>query len=222
MKRILASLLAAVGFSSTTQAAPKVQMIDVKSLQYTMPTVAADSIDYVVPTKESFQGAPQFHEDEWAQLEFFPKTRLGDIQKMLKEYKSFEVENRSKHGWKNCYARRIDRTPVLSSSISVKDIAGLVSGTAVPAPILGTFSQAFGQVKNGFSVELGKNAYLYGIRDEHGTTVLGASLAGADDMLLTKAFTSLSKNYSLILVDWRQQIILVSVAEDGQLDVWRP
>jgi hypothetical protein len=71
-------------------------------------------------------------------------------------------------------------------------------------------------------VELGKNAYLYGIRDEHGTTVLGANLAGADDMLLTNAFTKLSKNYSLILVDWRQQIILVSVAEDGQLDVWRP
>lgn len=60
-----------------------------------MPTVAADSIDYVLPTKESFQGAPQFHEDEWAQLEFFPKARLGEIQKMLKEYKSFEAKNAS-------------------------------------------------------------------------------------------------------------------------------
>lgn len=106
--------------------------------------------------------------------------------------------------------------------MSAKDLASLVSGTSLPAPILGTFSQAFGQVKNGFSVELGKNAYLYGIRDSQGATVLGASLAGADDMLLTKAFTRLNKNYRLILVDWRQQVILVSVAEDGQIDVWRP
>lgn len=222
MKKLLASLLAAVGVSSATHAEPKVETVDLKSVLYSMPTVADDSMDYVMPTQESFQGAPQFHEDEWAQLEFFPKAKLENIQNMLKEYKTFEAENRIENGWKKCYARHIERKPVLSSSVSVKDLASLVSGTVAPAPILGTFSQALGQVKNGFSVELGKNAYLYGIRNDHGTTTLAADLAGADDMLLTNAFTRLSKNYSLILVDWRQQIILVSVNENGRIDVWHP
>jgi hypothetical protein len=222
MKRILARLLTAVRTPSASQAVPKVETVNVNSLRYTMPTVAADSIDYVAPTKESSQGVPQFHEDEWAQLEFFPRARFGEIQKILKEYKSFEAANRSEHGWKDIYARRITRGPVVSNSVSPGELAILVSGTLLQAPILGTFSAVLGQVENGFSIELGENAYLYGIQNESGTTVLAASLSGADDMLLTNAFASVSERFGLILVDWRQQFILVSVDENGNIDVWRP
>ncbi|MFM8899561.1 MAG: hypothetical protein ACKOF9_06380 [Burkholderiales bacterium] len=217
MKRILASLLAAIGATSAPQAAPKVETVDINSVRYSMPTVAADPIEFVLPTKESFQGAPQFHEDEWAQLEFFPKSRLSEIQKLLKEFKAFELSNRTQYGWNKIYARRISRPPVLPAGVSLKDL-----GAVLPAPILVTSSKPLGQVKNGFSVKLGENAHLYGLSDNKGTSVLAAHLAGADDMLLTRAFTTLNRKYALILVDWRQQLLLVSVAPTGEIDVWRP
>ena len=71
MKKIFASILAAVGISANAQAHS--EMVDVNSIIYSMPTISGDEIEYVVPTKESFDGAPEFHEDEWAQLEFFSK-----------------------------------------------------------------------------------------------------------------------------------------------------
>jgi hypothetical protein len=45
---------------------------------------------------------------------------------------------------------------------------------------------------------------------------------GGEDLKLTQAFAQLSKVYKLILVDWRSQLLLVSVAPSGDVDVWRP
>ena len=91
-----------------------------------------------------------------------------------------------------------------------------------PAPILMTSSHPLGQVKNGFSVEIGKNAYLYGLQAGERITMLGASLQGADDTILSKAFSTLNTKYGLILVDWRQQFVLVQIDKNGQFEVWRP
>jgi len=187
-----------------------------------MPTVAADPIEFVIPTKESFQGAPQFHEDEWGQLEFFSKARLAEIQGLLKEFKSFEKEHRTQYGWNKIFARKLPRSPILPLEASTKDVSSEVSAQLMPAPILLTASRPLGQVKDGFAIRLGTNAHLYGLSNTKGITVLGAHLAGADDMLLTKGFTQLNKRYGLILVDWRQQFVLVSVAPTGQIDVWKP
>ncbi len=222
MKNILSALLATIGISSAVHADQTVKMVDPKTIRFTMPTVAADSIQFVVPSKESFEGAPQFHEDEWGQLEFFPKARLTEIQSMLKEFKSFEKKNRTQYGWNDIFARKISRSPILPPGVSTTDLNSLVSGQLKPAPILGTASRALGQVKEGFAIKLGTNAHLYGISNSKGITVLGAHLAGADDMLLTKAFKQLSERYGLILVDWRQQLVLVSMAPNGKLDAWKP
>lgn len=40
-----------------------------------MPTAAADDIQFAEPTEKPFQCAPQFHENEWYQLEFFRRGR---------------------------------------------------------------------------------------------------------------------------------------------------
>jgi hypothetical protein len=217
MKRFLLSLLAAIGLSSVSQAAPKVETVGANSIRYSMPTIAADEIEYVLPTKESIQRAPQFHEDEWAQLEFFPKSRLLEVQQLLKKLKYFEAENRTKYGWNKIFTRHIARTSIFANNVSVNDI-----GKLLPAPILFTSSNPLGQVKNGFSINLGENAHLYGLKNNKGTIVLAAHLAGADDMLLTQAFTKLNQQYDLILVDWRQQFVLVSVVSTGEIDAWRP
>lgn len=222
MKNILSALLATIGISSVVHADQTVKMVDPKTIRFTMPTVSADTIQFVVPSKESFEGAPQFQEDEWGQLEFFPKARLTEIQSMLKEFKTFERKNRTQYGWNDIFARKISRTPVLPPGVTTADLSSLVSGQLKPAPILGTASRALGQVKEGFAIKLGTNAHLYGISNSKGITVLGAHLAGADDMLLTKAFKQLSERYGLILVDWRQQLVLVSMAPNGKLDAWKP
>ncbi|NQD38578.1 hypothetical protein HPT27_16260 [Permianibacter sp. IMCC34836] len=222
MKKLVASLLAAIGMSSMPQAAEKIENVDINKIRYTMPTVAADQIEYGVPTKESFQGAPQFHEDEWAQLEFFPGSRLPEIQKLLKEYKLFEKANRTKNGWLKIYSRQITREQITPITISPMVISNETSSQLLPAPILVTASKPLGQVKDGFSLLLGTNAYLYGQVNSKGISVLGAYLAGADDMMLSRAFATLNKKHGLILVDWRQQFILISVAENGEFNVWQP
>lgn len=222
MKKLIASLMAAIGISSTPHAADRIETIDINKIRYTMPTVAADQIKFVVPTKESFAGAPQFHEDEWAQLEFFPKARLPEIQKLLKEYKVFEKANRTQYGWSKIYARQIARTPIAPPDISPKKLSIETQYQLLPAPILVTTSTPLGQVKDGFTLNLGTNAHLYGLANSKGIIVLAAHLAGADDMLLSHAFAALNKKYGLILVDWRQQFILVSVASNGEFSVWHP
>lgn len=217
MKRIIAALLAAVGIHTGTRAASDAKTVDTNSILYSMATVAADSLEFVEPTPDSFQDAPQFHEDEWAQLEFFPKSRLPDVQAKLQEFKAFEKANRTQQGWKQIYARNIARTPLLAAQTTAADL-----GERLPAPVLVTSSQLLGQVKDGFSIQLGENAYLYGLAGSQGITLLAADLAGADDRLLTQAFIRLSTQHSLILVDWRQQMVLVSVTPNGQIEVWQP
>lgn len=198
-------------------------MVDTESVRYTMPTVSADSIEFSVPTRESFEGAPQFHEDEWAQLEFFPKSRLDEIKQLLAEYKPFEQAHRGQYGWNQIYARRIARHPIIAGADAVDSLAGTLASVPANAPILLTSSSALGQVNDGFTLPIAPKINLYGLRSGSGITVLGAILdSGADDLTLTKIFAKLSTAHDLILVDWRSQMVLIGVHSNGDIDVWRP
>lgn len=223
MNKTLVAILAAIGVSSMTQAEPQVQMIDPKKINFTMPTVAADDIQFVMPTKESVEGAPQFHEDEWCQLEFYPPERLSEIQKLLTEYKTFEKKHRIQYGWDQIYARRISRKVIVRGSDAAEITAKSIQASVRPAPILTTTSRPLGQVKDGFTLELPGSVFLYGLRTKDGINTLGAIVErGGDDSQLTKAFMALSKKYQLLLVDWRSQQVLVSMSEKGSINVWRP
>jgi len=223
MKRLLAPILAIFGASSAAQPQPKVEMVDTKSIRYTMPTIAADSLEFAVPTRESFEGAPQFHEDEWAQLEFFPKGRLEEIKGLLAEYKPFEQAHRGQYGWDQIYARHVARHPIIAGTDAVSHLAGTLDAVLTNAPILLTSSSALGQVQGGFTVPIAHKVNLYGLKGESGITVLGAILdSGADDLVLTKTFAKLSAAHNLILIDWRSQMVLVGFDRHGDIDVWRP
>jgi hypothetical protein len=222
MKRLFASILAAIGASAATAAPPTskvVGTVPIDSIRYSMPTVALDAVDFTMPTPSSFEGAPQFHEDEWGQLEFFSGTRLDEVKEILKALKLFEASSRTQYGWNKIFQRKILRSPIEALPTNFSVTQGV---KARPAPILTTSSRPLGQVKNGFSIELGKNAYLYGLKVDGHITVLGASLQGADDMLLADTFSNLNKKYGLILVDWRQQFVLVAVDKNGKFKIWRP
>ncbi len=223
MKKLLSALLAGLGIGATAVAAPNLQQIDPKAIRFSMPTVAADELQFVMPTKQSFEGAPQFHEDEWCQVEFYPEERASDIKQMLTEYKAFEQEHRVQHGWAQIYARHVARTTVANGHAAVDDMAKLLEATRLPAPILTTTSRPLGQVAGGFTLRLPGSVLLYGVAGEQGLSTIAALVEhGGDDMQLTKAFALLSKSHRLVLVDWRSQILLLSVDVSGEIGVWRP
>ncbi len=223
MKKLFSSVLTALGMQPATHAEPPTQMVAPKTIMFSMPTVAADDIQFAIPTEESFQGAPQFHEDEWCQLEFFPRSRLAEIQRRLVEYKAFEKKHRGQHGWSHIYARRIHREAVVRGVDAADDVATSVGAVPRPSPILTTTSRPLGQVKDGFTLELAGSVLLYGVKTSDGVSALGATVArGGDDAQLTRAYITLSGKYGLLLVDWRAQQLLLSVTEKGDISLWRP
>ncbi|MHA6832360.1 hypothetical protein [Ralstonia pseudosolanacearum] len=223
MRKLLSTLLAALGIQPVAHAEPPTQMVAPKTILFSMPTVAADDIQFAVPAKESFQGTPQFHEDEWCQLEFFPHGRLAEIQRRLAEYKVFEKKHRIQHGWNDIYARSIPRDTVVQGGDAPGAIAASIGAVTRPSPILTTTSRPLGQVLNGFTLELPGSVLLYGIKTPGGINALGATVAqGGDDTQLTKAYVTLFKKYGLLLVDWRSQQLLLSVDEKGDIRVWKP
>lgn len=224
MKKLISTLMVALGAAPVAAQAPgKIETINSKSIRFTMPTVATDDLKFVMPTAETFRGAPQFHEDEWAQVEFFPSTRLAEVQRRLVEYKAFEQSHRGPHGWTDIYARRVARSPVVGGTAAVEELASKVHGSRLPSPILTTSSKPLGQVEGGFSIRLNEKVHLYGLADRAGINVLAAILdRGADDTALTSAFLALRKSKEVILVDWRSQMVLVGSTSSGSLEVWRP
>lgn len=220
MRKIVAAALASIGLVSPAQAVQHASTVDANTIRFTMPTVAADEIQFVMPTSETFEGAPQLHEHDWRQVEFLPSSRLAEIKKRLTEYKSFEAQHRTKYGWTEIYAINLPRMQVLGSS-GLTDIAGSLSATKLPAPILTTTSRPLGQVKDGYTLRISGSVFLYGLAGADGVMSLAARVDG-DDRPLTTAFITLNKKFQLILVDWRSQMVLVPTTPAGQVDVWRP
>ncbi|WP_266159415.1 hypothetical protein [Dyella silvatica] len=197
------------------------EMVRTETIGYSLPTIAMDELIFVTPTPASFEGAPQFHEDEWRQIEFFPAARLEELQGLLKQYKAFERGHRNANGWTEIYARQLPPVPVMPGRDALNRLAEMFRAGLGNAPILLTTSQALGQVADGFSLRPSSDVTLFGLADEHGIHVLSAIIDG-DDRQLVQAFITLHAAAHLLLVDWRGQMILHAVAEDGKLAVWRP
>lgn len=222
LKKLFLAGLLLLGLGKAAMAAPPATTVDPRNIGFTMSTIAADDLQFDAPTATSPAGAPQFHEDEWRQIEFFPAARLPELQKRLKEFKAFEQQNRVPQGWKDIYARRLAGSPVAGTS-GPKEVASMVQGTMAPAPILTTASAPLGQVKGGFTIRLAGSVFLYGIADGSTVNSLGAMVErGGDERVLTAAFTRLYRQYKLVLVDWRGQMLLTSVEPNGELGIWRP
>lgn len=223
MKRLLASIFALAGAVGAAEAQPKVQTIDPRTVLFTTPTLSNDLAQLEPLLRNPGNGDLVLHEDEWSQVEFFPRSQLGEVQRVLQEYKPFERAQRVQSGWKKVYVRKIRRTPVFPGPDATRDLEGLLGVKVGTAPILFSGGAVSGSVKNGFSYPLGGNVALYGYRDSQGIPVLGANVgSNPDDSKLTSAFMKLNAERGLILVDWRAQLILVSVTLSGKIETWQP
>jgi hypothetical protein len=197
--------------------------VDPKSILFSLSTISSD-----LPPLEKVERAPQasdfiIDEDYWSQVEFFPKSRLEEVERMLNEFKPFEIANRVQHAWRKIYVREIARHPVLAGPKQLDRLSSILGIKAGPAPIVVSSNTIRGRVSKGFIIPLGGKVTLYGYETPDGIAVLGAAVGqNPDDRKLVGAFAKLSAGEGLMLVDWRQQLLLTSVGTDGKIDAWRP
>ena len=222
--RALAGLLALIALGSRALADAPVQHMNPKDLLFSMSTISNDAAPLEPFSGKAGRQDLIFHEDEWRQIEFFPKERLGEIERKLTELKSFEAAHRKKLGWDKVYVRRLADAPVLSGRGALKSLEKTLGSKAAAAPIVYTGTHTIiGSVAGGFSLPLGGRVSLYGVTDGTGMPVLGADLnAPADNQVLVRAFSKLNARDHLILVDWRAERALISVSADGQVSVFAP
>jgi len=208
-----------------------VQSIDPKSIMFTVPTVSNELPPLDPVETQPRNDEPQMHEDDWCQVEFFHKGYVQELERMLREYKTFEASNRQMitiEGeqcpiWRNAYVREVVRQPLLTGNEPAGQIARIVGGQIGPAPVLYMTSSWSGRVQKGFSVGVGRNVYLYGYVMNDDVPVIGASLGpDPDDQALVRAFTRLNAALGLVLVDWKQQFILLDTSPNGKIKVWQP
>lgn len=200
-------------------AAPKVQVVDPAKLLYSLATIAA--ADYVLEPMGVPPGDADlvFHEDDWRQIEFFAQDRREEVARMLTSLKAFEARNRVASGYREIFERELAVEPVLAEPVDALETA--FAAVAGPGPVLfyGSGNVA-GRVTDAFSLPLAGKVWLYGTRD---LSVLGAAMPpGADNEVLARAFMTLNRSHGLVLVDWRSQMLLLKVADEGNLEVWRP
>jgi hypothetical protein len=219
MKKFFASFLNA----KTKARSDKPQIVDPRKILFSVPTLSED-----IASLEPFSEKPGskdfgFHEDEWCQIEFFPKSQLKTIQQILKEYKQFEQAHRAHQGWSAVYVRKVNRVPVFSSNQPIERLEKLLGTKAGDAPFLFTYGAISGRVKNGFTIPLGGKITLYGYIDGDNIPVLGADVGkDPDDSRLTEAFLKLNASDGLLLIDWRAQLLIVEASSDSEIEVWRP
>jgi hypothetical protein len=209
----------------------KVQSIDPNSIMFTVPTVSNE-----LPPLDRVETQPRddelrMHEDDWCQVEFFHKSYLQELERLLREYKAFEASNRQMITikgeqypvWRNAYVREVARQPLLTGEDPVGQLARIVGGHIGPAPVLHSTSSWTGRVKNGFTVRIGRNVDLYGYNLEGSVPVVGASLGpDSDDQALVRAFTRMNAALGLVLVEWKLQFILLDMKPDGNVKMWQP
>ena len=223
MKKLLASALALVGISAGTQAQPTLQTFDPKSILFTTPTLSNDIAELDPVSGQPSKADLVFHEDEWAQIEFLRADQLPAIKKMLGEFKLFEIAHRAKPGWTQVYVRSLPREAVVSGNGALRHLGNVLGAAIGPAPILFSSGTVNGRVRNGASFDLGGNISLYTAPASDGVLVLGANVGPQpDDSKLMAAFAKLNASDHLLLVDWRQQIVLIAMTPDGRVDAWRP
>jgi hypothetical protein len=206
----------------TNEKDPDLAIVDVKSINFSIPTISADVPKVLPLTQNTGEGELVLHEDEWAQIEFYPLTQLEAIKHILTEYEQFEKSHRLEYGWNEIYLRRIKRTPVISGYDAISRLADMLDTRVDISPILTTTSTVIGRVESGFTLPLGSGVSLYGSRERACISVLGAYLhSGADPLRLTQAFVKLNQSNDFVLVDWISQIVLVGMSAAGDIKVWK-
>jgi len=220
MRKSLLGLLGILGLAGSSEAAPP-QQIDPASTLYSTPTLSekTGALESVAAVSHSDMA---MHEDDWRQLEFYPSSRREEVRGLLRELSLFERQHRRASGWDAVFIRKLAAGQVIPGTNALVQLSKELTLSAGAGPVLFYGSSTVtGRVANGFSFRVSDGLALYGTSEKDGIVVLGAQVAGGD-LELTKVFAKLHQSHALILVDWRAQMMIEGVGQDGNLQVWRP
>jgi len=84
MKRFISAVCAFFGLSGASQADAPVQMLDPKTILFSIPTLWNDMAELMPGTTSPAKEDLVFHEDDWTQVEFLPRAILPEVQAMLR------------------------------------------------------------------------------------------------------------------------------------------
>lgn len=119
--------------------------------------------------------------------------------------------------------------PAISDTIAfyeeefVDRVAIDLAGVRGPAPTISSGGRVMGIVSGGFTVTLPGGLILYGVTSAGKISVLSAHVPNDQaNVPLAEAFAKLNTSLGLLLVDWRSQFVLMSLADDGGINIWRP
>ncbi len=224
MTNVISALILLIGFNAMTFPQDDIKNIDPNNILFSIPTLSNEFPKMVAGKLQPDDKDVVLHEDDWAQVEFLPKSQLETARKMLREFKEFELINRTKNGWRKVYIRNFERSPVIDGDNALIETEKMLGGKAGSPPIISSVGgSGIGIVNNGFTLSLGRNINLYGYTSDRGIIVMGADIGeNPDSTSLTNAFTKINARNGSILVDWKAQMILVSTLPSGQIEVWRP
>jgi hypothetical protein len=223
--RTIALWLGIAGSATFQPPADKeVQLVDPATINFSISTIASE-----LPVMEpDFPTVAQsdlvMHEDDWRQLEFYPRDRLAEVQAVMERLVDFEAEHRIESGFRNMFIRDLPSEPVLAGDNAVATLAAELGVSVASSPTFYYGDDAIvGRAANGFSLPLDEEVALYGIRDDTGVSVLGAVVGPNGDFeVLTRAFIRLYVQHQLIAVDWRAHVVVTSADEEGRIEAWRP
>lgn len=223
MNKFLSSILSSIGLTSKVSKDNTVLNIVPQQILCTIPTISSDEIQLIPFEKELNDTCVIFHEDDWAQIEFYSKNQIDIIKNKLKDYKEFEKKHKLDMGWSNLYIRTMQRLPIFTTNNQIQSIETALNVKVGSAPILVTMSEILGQVKNGFSFDVNEDVILYGYADGNEILFLGALVKNNNYNELAKAFYKLNSNDDIVLVDWIQQVIFLDLnRNDNSIKLWQP
>ena len=198
--------------------------IDPRTVLFSIPTITRDLAETVAAERPPVESDVVFHEDDWRQIEFYPRNYLADVQEIMNELHDFEQKHRKEGGWDEIYLRAPKPLVLLKGDDTANRLCRMLDIVDGKYGDLYLYaSDTVNRVVNGFSLAVGGDIALYGVRTDEGVSALGAVVGEKPDhTILTTAFQKINRSEAAVLVDWRAQMILLDTTRNGQIRIWRP
>ncbi|MDH1107196.1 hypothetical protein [Metapseudomonas otitidis] len=177
------------------------------------PAPASLGLPPLEPVQGELRGARLLHQADWLRVQFLAPGQRGAVEAALSALKVSGAPGPGALGG----------VPLVPLPDALERLAARLGVTPGPAPVVVAEGQVLGRLAQGFSLPVGRGAWLYGYTGPRGLLALGAVLEeGADSQALMGAFLALNREHGLLLVDWPQRLLLLGADAKGQVQGWRP
>ncbi|WP_165674387.1 hypothetical protein [Metapseudomonas otitidis] len=177
------------------------------------PAPASLGLPPLEPVQGDLRGARLLHQADWLRVQFLAPGQRGAAEAALSALKASGTPGPGVLG----------SVPLVPLPDALERLAARLGVTPGPAPVIVAEGQMLGRLAQGFSLPVGRGAWLYGYTGPRGLLALGAVLEdGADSQALMGAFLALNREHGLLLVDWPQRLLLIGADAKGQVQGWRP